>query len=58
MLLADSIRLRFLPWFDSPIIKKIPEYHTPNIHGSVEIQMFIMSKNNTFPSSSKFGLSL
>jgi hypothetical protein len=34
---ADSIRSRLLAWFGSPIIKKIPEYHPPNVYGYVEI---------------------
>jgi hypothetical protein len=37
ILLADSIRSRLLAWFGSPIIKKIPEYHPPNVYGYVEI---------------------
>jgi hypothetical protein len=37
ILLADSIRSRLLSWFSSPIIKKIPEYHPPNVYGYVEI---------------------
>jgi hypothetical protein len=37
ILLADSIRSRLLSWFGSPIIKKIPEYHPPNVYGCVEI---------------------
>jgi hypothetical protein len=37
ILLADSIRSRLLAWFGSPIIKKIPEYHPPNVYGYIEI---------------------
>jgi hypothetical protein len=37
MLLADSIRSRLLSWFGSPKIKKICEYHPPNVYGYVEI---------------------
>jgi hypothetical protein len=37
ILLADSSRSRLLSWFGSPIIKKIPEYHPPNVYGYVEI---------------------
>jgi hypothetical protein len=54
ILLADSIRLRLLSWFGSPIIKKIPEYHPPNVYGYVEMWMFIMSKHSTIPNCSKF----
>jgi hypothetical protein len=42
-------------FYCSIIIKKIPEYHPPNVYGSVEIQMFIMSNNRTIPYCSKFG---
>jgi hypothetical protein len=37
ILLADSIRSRLLAWFGSPIIKKIFEYHPPNVYGYAEI---------------------
>jgi hypothetical protein len=37
ILLADSIHSRLLAWFGSPTIKKIPEYHPPNVYGYVEI---------------------
>jgi hypothetical protein len=43
ILLADSICSRLLSWFGSPMIKKIPEYHPPNVYGYVEIWMYIMS---------------
>jgi hypothetical protein len=36
------------------IIKKILKCQLPNVYGSVEIQMFIMSKYNTFPNCSIF----
>jgi hypothetical protein len=37
ILLADSIRSQLLSWFGRLIIKKIPEYHSPNVYGYVEI---------------------
>jgi hypothetical protein len=37
ILLADSIRSRLLAWFGSPIIKKLPKYHPPNVYGYIEI---------------------
>jgi hypothetical protein len=53
ILLADSIRSRLLSWFGSLIIKKIPEYHPPNVYGYVEMWMYIMSKHCTIPNCSK-----
>jgi hypothetical protein len=41
--LSDSTCLRLLSCFGSLIIKKILKYQLPNVFGSVEIQMFIMS---------------
>jgi hypothetical protein len=35
--LSDSICLRLLSWFGCPIIKKIPEYHPPNVYEYGEI---------------------
>jgi hypothetical protein len=43
-----------LSCFGNLIIKKILKYQLPNVYGLVEIQMFIMSKYNTFPNSSIF----
>jgi hypothetical protein len=43
-----------LSFFGNLIIKKILKYQLPNVYGSVEIQMFIMSRYNTFPNSSIF----
>jgi hypothetical protein len=37
ILMADSIRSWLLAWFGSPIVKKIPKYHPPNVYGYVEI---------------------
>jgi hypothetical protein len=54
ILLADSIRSRLMAWFGSPIIKKIPKCHPPNVYGYVEIRMYIMSKYSTVPNCSKF----
>jgi hypothetical protein len=54
ILLAGSIRSRLLAWFGSPITKKIPEYHPPNVYGYVEIWMYIMSKYSTIPNSYTF----
>jgi hypothetical protein len=42
ILLADSIRSRLLSWFGSPISKKFPKYHPPNVYGYVEIWMYNM----------------
>jgi hypothetical protein len=52
--LADSICLQLLSWFGSPIIKKFPEYHPPNVYGYVEMWMYIMSKYSTIPNCSNF----
>jgi hypothetical protein len=41
-------------YFGNLIIKKIIKYQLPNVYGSVEIQMFIVSKYNTFHNSSIF----
>jgi hypothetical protein len=54
ILLADSIRSQLLSWFGSPIIKKLPEYHPPNVYKYVEIWMYIMSKYSTIPNCSNF----
>jgi hypothetical protein len=43
-----------LSWFSSPIIKKIPEYHPPNVYGYVEIWMYIMAKYSTISNCSNF----
>jgi hypothetical protein len=39
--------IRALSWFSSLKIKKFPKYQPPNVCGSVEIRMCIMSKNST-----------
>jgi hypothetical protein len=52
--LSDSIRSRLLSWFGSLIIKKILEYHPPNVYGYVEIQMLIVSRNSTIPNVTIF----
>jgi hypothetical protein len=43
-----------LSCFGDLIIKKILKYQLLNVYGSVEIQMFILSKNNTISSCSSF----
>jgi hypothetical protein len=40
ILLADLIRSRLLSWFGSPIITKIPEYHSPNVYGYRNLNVY------------------
>jgi hypothetical protein len=54
MQLSDSICSRLLSCLGNLTIKKILKYQHPNVYGSVEIQMFIMSENNIISSCSIF----